>query len=101
MSKFGTELIEAMQEALAHAQAHSKGEDVNIVIHNVDVETVDAKAVRSKLKLTQEQMALMLGTSVSGYRKWEQGQRQPGGAARTLLRIMDQEPQAVLRVLAG
>ena len=101
MSKFGTDLIEAMQDALAHAQAHTKGQVTDMVVHKVNVETVDAKAVRHKLKLTQEQMALMLGTSVSGYRKWEQGRRQPGGAARTLLRVMDQEPQAVLRALAG
>ena len=101
MSKFGTELIEAMQDALAHAQAHTKDQVTDRVVHRVDVDTVDAKAVRIKLKLTQEQMALMLGTSVSGYRKWEQGRRQPSGAARTLLRVMDQEPQAVLRALAG
>ena len=41
----------------------------------------------------------MLGTSTSGYRKWEQGERQPSGAARTLLRVMENEPEAVLRAL--
>ena len=51
------------------------------------------------LSLTQEQMALLLGTSVSGYRKWEQRVRQPSGAARTLLRVMEREPDAVLRAL--
>ena len=44
-------------------------------------------------------MALLLGTSVSGYRKWEQRVRQPSGAARTLLRVMEREPDAVLRAL--
>ena len=46
-------------------------------------------------------MAVALGTSPSGYRKWEQGQRRPSGAARTLLRVMDKEPEAVLRVLSS
>ena len=46
-------------------------------------------------------MALMPGTGVSGYREWEQGQRQPGGAALTLLRIMEKEPEAVMRALAS
>jgi putative transcriptional regulator len=46
-------------------------------------------------------MAQFLGTSLSGYRKWEQGQRQPSGAARTLLRVMEKEPEAVLRVLTA
>ncbi len=97
MTKFGNDLIDAMQEALVHA----RGDNPKAVVHKVDAETVDARAVRNKLKITQEQMAFMLGTSLSGYRKWEQGQRQPNGAARTLLRVMDQEPQAVLRALAG
>lgn len=95
MSKFGDELIQGLKEALAHA----KGEDVPGIIHHVDVETVDAKAVRVKLKLTQDRMATLLGTSTSGYRKWEQGQRVPSGAARTLLKVMDKEPAAVLRAL--
>jgi putative transcriptional regulator len=96
MSKFGEDLIQGMKEALAHAE----GKDVpGMLIHHVDVEKVDAKAVRSKLKLTQDRMAMLLGTSTSGYRKWEQGQRVPSGAARTLLKVMDREPDAVLRAL--
>lgn len=97
MSTFGNELIQSMQEALEHA----RGDDNGTIVHTVDIESIDAKAIRSKLRLTQEQMALMLGTSVSGYRKWEQGQRQPSGAARALLKVMDKEPQAVLRALVG
>ena len=94
MIKFGDDLIQGLSEALAHA----RGEHVpGMIIHHVDV---DAKAVRKKLHLTQEQMALGLGTSPSGDRKWEQGQRQPSGAARTLLRVMEKEPEAVLRVLS-
>lgn len=95
---FADELAEAMAEALAHASgAPVEGTRV----HAVDTDMVDPKAIRRHLKLTQEQMAHFLGTSVSGYRKWEQGQRQPSGAARTLLRVMEKEPEAVLRVLAA
>jgi putative transcriptional regulator len=98
MTKIGKDIIEGLRQALAHAQ----GEDVpGMRIHHVDVAKVDTKAVRKKLRLTQEQMALALGTSPSGYRKWEQGQRQPSGAARTLLRIMEKEPEAVLRALSS
>ncbi|TJW02484.1 MAG: helix-turn-helix domain-containing protein [Mesorhizobium sp.] len=98
MTKFGADLIQAMSEALAHAQ----GKDVpGMQMHAVDIGTVDAKAIRKKLDLTQDQMATVLGTSPSGYKKWEQGKRQPSGAARTLLRIMEREPEAVLRALSG
>lgn len=97
MTKFGTDLIQAMSEALAHAQ----GNDVpGTRLHSVDLGTVDAKAIRKKLDLTQDEMATVLGTSASGYKKWEQGKRQPSGAARTLLRIMEREPEAVRRALS-
>ena len=98
MSKIGQDILAGLKEALAHA----RGEEVpGMRVHHVEVAKVDTKAIRKKLRLTQEQMALALGTSPSGYRKWEQGQRQPSGAARTLLRVMEQEPEAVLRVLAS
>ncbi len=97
MTSIGSDILQGLKEALAHAQ----GNDVpGIKVRQVNVETVDAKAVRKKLRLTQEQMAIALGTSPSGYRKWEQGQRQPNGAARTLLRVMEKEPEAVLRALS-
>lgn len=98
MTKFGADLIQAMSETLAHAQ----GKDVpGIQIHTIGVGAMDAKAIRKKLDLTQDEMAAVLGTSPSGYKKWEQGKRQPSGAARTLLRVMDREPEAVLRALSS
>lgn len=96
-STFGSDLMQSMADALAHAQ----GRDVvGVRVSTVDLETIDAKAVRQKLHLTQDQMAAFLGTSASGYKKWEQGARQPSGAARTLLRVMEKEPEAVLRALS-
>lgn len=97
MTKFGNDLIEAMNEALAHAS----GENVDAVEHKVELKAVDIKAIRANLKLTQEQMSSLLGASLSGYRKWEQGERQPSGAARTLLRVMEKEPEAIVRALAA
>ena len=42
------------------------------VLHHVEIESVDPKAIRNRLKITQTRMAALLGVSVSGYRKWEQ-----------------------------
>lgn len=67
----------------------------------VDVGTVDAKAIRKQLDLTRDEMATVLGTIPSGYKESEQGTRQPSGAARTLLRIMEKEPEAALRALSA
>lgn len=96
MSKVGDEILAGLNEALALA----RGEGVpGIRLHRIDTTDVDPRAIRQTLKLTQEQMAGYLGTSTSGYRKWEQGHRAPSGAARTLLKVMQLEPEAVLRAL--
>ncbi|SEI09905.1 putative transcriptional regulator [Rhizobium tibeticum] len=88
------------RQAMSEALAHSQGTDLpGIRINAIDLGTVDAKAIHKKRDLTQDEMATVLGTSASGYEKWEQGSRQPSGAARTLLRIMEREPEAVLRAL--
>jgi putative transcriptional regulator len=41
----------------------------------------ELKQLRHKLGKTQQEMADLIGVSVSGYRKWEQGQREVKGAA--------------------
>ncbi len=97
-TQFGTDLIAALSEALAHAEGRNVP---GIQLHSIDAASVDAKSIRQRLHLTQGQMAHFLGTSASGYRKWEQGQRQPSGAAKTLLRVMEREPEAVLRALVA
>lgn len=90
MSAFGDDLIQAMGEALSHA----KGEGPAI-LHD----PVDPRTVRKRSKLTQAQMAPLMGMSLSGYRKWEQGQRRVSGPAATLLRVIEKEPDAVQRAL--
>lgn len=98
MTKFGDDLIAAMSEALDHAQGSA---DSAALVHEIDTDEIDPKVVRLRLRLTQERMAEVMGTSLSGYRKWEQSQRTPSGAARTLLRVMAKEPEAVLRALSN
>jgi putative transcriptional regulator len=97
MSRIGDDIVEGMAQALAYMQGVSVP---GIRVHEIEIEDIDARAVRKSLNLTQLQMAAILGTSVSGYRKWEQGLRRPSGAARTLLRVMEREPEAVMRALA-
>lgn len=64
----------------------------------VSVSTV--LSARSKTGLTQAQFAVLLGVSVRTLQDWEQGRREPSGAAKTLLRIAEQHPEA-LRDLAA
>ena len=92
MSKFGDDLIRSLNEAVAHA----KGEGPAIV-HT----PVAPREVRKQAKLTQAQMAPLMGMSLSGYRKWEQGTRQISGPAAMLLRVIQKEPEAVRRALSS
>ncbi len=59
----------------------------------------DVKSVREQFEMSQKQFADFLMISVRTLQKWEQGQRNPDGAAHALLRIMEREPDAVLRAL--
>ncbi len=92
MSTLGEDLILSLNEALAHAQGEGPA-----ILHV----PVDPRAIRTRAKLTQAQMAPLMGMSLSGYRKWEQGQRGVSGTAAALLRVIDKEPAAVRRALAG
>ena len=92
----GEELLESMQEALAHA----RGEKTGARVTTFDEPALEVKRIRERVGFTQDQFAAVLGISASGLRKWEQNQRTPRGAAFTLLRIMEREPAAVARALA-
>ena len=57
---------------------------------------------RARLKsgLTQAQFASLLGVSKRTLEQWEQGRREPSGAAKTLIRVAELHPE-VLRDLAA
>jgi putative transcriptional regulator len=56
-------------------------------------------AARQNSKLSQAQFAQLLGVSVRTLQGWEQGRKQPSGAARTLITLAQRNPKA-LRDLA-
>jgi len=49
--------------------------------------------------LSQSQFAALMGVSVRTLQGWEQGRKQPSGAARTLIRIASTNPKALLAVM--
>ena len=61
----------------------------------------DVRAVRERLGLSQEAFAQRFQLSLRTVQDWEQKRRIPEGPARTLLRIIDREPEAAARALAA
>ena len=91
------ELVESMQQAVAIA----RGDMAPGRVHHVEAERddVDVRAIRAKLGLSQEAFARRFRFSVGAVREWEQGRRRPEAAARTLLRVIAHNPQAVTEAL--
>lgn len=57
-------------------------------------------AVRMKSGLSQSRFASLLGVSVRTLQEWEQGRRQPSGAAKTLITIALKHPEVLAELAA-
>lgn len=60
----------------------------------------EVKAVRSRLGLSQNRFAALLGVSSATLKNWEQGRRRPTGAAKVLLKVAKRHPKIVLEAAA-
>jgi len=65
----------------------------------VAVKPADIKTARQRVGLSREAFARTFGLSPATLRKWENGEREPTGAARILLTIISREPEAALRAI--
>jgi len=54
-----------------------------------------AAEARARVGVSQSAFAKLLGVSLRTLQDWEQGRRQPTGAAQTLLRVASQHPEAL------
>lgn len=61
----------------------------------------DIVTTRLKCGLSQSQFAAALNISPRTLQQWEQGRRQPSGAAETLLKIIARHPEVLREVMAA
>ena len=93
MSKLGERLLRSAKEARAIARGEAEPARM------FPPPSIDVAAIRKKTGLSQDRFAPRYGLSVAAIRDWEQHRRMPDPAARTLLMVIDREPEAVARAL--
>ncbi len=94
-----SEIFSSIKKGLEEAVAFSEGKCPKAVVH--EFSPVDVKNIRAKMGMSQNEFASAFGISVSTLRHWERGDRVPRGPALVLLNIVEKEPEAVLKALAG
>jgi putative transcriptional regulator len=94
-----SDFFKSIKQGLSEAVAHSEGKCPKAVVH--EFSPVDVKNIRAKMGMSQNEFASAFGISVSTLRHWERGDRVPQGPALVLLNVVEKEPKAVLKALAG
>jgi putative transcriptional regulator len=87
MNKFSKELIESLTEACEHA----KGKPNEIRVHVVEVP--DVRAIRRRLRMSQQEFARVYRIPLATLKNWEQGRRQPDAPAAAYLQVIAKRPR--------
>jgi putative transcriptional regulator len=87
------ELLESVQEMDGIVKGKKKAS------RSFDYPDPEVKTIRNRLGVSQEKFATILGVSKRTVENWEQGRRHPTGAARSLLRIVEADPEYAIRAL--
>jgi len=96
-----TEIGREIETALDEVLSHVKGETVLPCRIVDDPATERIVALRKRLKLSRQKFADRFGLDARALQDWEQGRRVPDRAARVLLTVIDNDPDAVARALGS
>ena len=87
MEKFQSDLLESVKQMGRRRAARV-----------TKVKLSNAAEARARTGLSQLEFALLLGVSARTLQDWEQGRREPTGAAKTLLRVAVSHPEVLLEL---
>ncbi len=91
----GKSIEKGLLEVLAHKQGQKRLTGYEIKVP----EKVDVAKIRRKLGLSQGQFAGAFGLDITAIHAWEQARRKPERAARILLTVIQNDPEAVRKAL--
>jgi putative transcriptional regulator len=86
VAKFQKDLLESVKQM-------RRGQAARVT----KVKLTEAAEARASIGMSQQEFAELLGVSARTLQDWEQGRREPTGAARMLLKVASKHP----RVLRG
>ncbi len=89
--------FDEIHAGLHDARKHARGKKNKVIVHTP--ETIDVKAIRKKTGMSQQRFCATFGISLGTLRHWEQGLRIPRGAARVLLKVVDYNPDTVIKAI--
>lgn len=85
LDKFQSDLLESVKQM-------RRGQAARVT----KVKIPEAAEARARVGLSQQAFAVLLGVSPRTLQDWEQGRREPTGAAKTLLRVAVEHPEVLL-----
>jgi DNA-binding transcriptional regulator YiaG len=75
--------------------------NLNVAVHRIEKRTVDVKALRARLGISQEAFAGRYGLDIKTLQNWEQGRTKPEGPAAILLQLIERDPEKVVELLVS
>jgi putative transcriptional regulator len=95
MNKFSRDLVESLSEAVAHAEGKRRAARVQVV------DIPDVRAIRRRLRMSQQVFARTYRIPLATLKNWEQGRRQPDAPAAAYLHVIARRPKQARDALAS
>ena len=90
-------LFDELITSVKQAGAIKRGERKPSRVFKVTADSI--RILRAQIGMSQTKFATAIGVSVGTLRNWEQGTREPTGPAKVLIRGIQKNPEAMMRLL--
>ncbi|CAM3016960.1 helix-turn-helix domain-containing protein [Legionella worsleiensis] len=92
----GNEIIQGMTDAIEYIRGNTGAAKIS----KVEIpDVIDVRKIRENLKLSRKDFADSFGFSSRTLQHWEQGDREPHGAAKVLLLLLQRDPGTIAKIL--